>query len=222
MRVSINKPVEKIIMFQFTDPISLLNSTANLVERLRWRAQFQPDQTAYIFLGDGETEESRFTYQQLDLQARTIAARLQLLGAKGERVLLLYPQGLDYLAAFMGCLYAGAVAVPTYPPRRNRHDARLETIAKDSTARFALTTNVILEGAEQRLNTTSVLNNIQWLDSTAIDPTLAEQWREQEIDSRTLAFLQYTSGSTGTPKGVMVSHGNLVHNSCLLYTSRCV
>ncbi len=89
-----------------------------LVELLRRRARHEPRRAAYTFLTDGE--EVHLTYGELDRRARAIAALLQEMGAGGERVLLLYPPGLDYIAAFFGCLYAGAVAVPAYPPRLNR------------------------------------------------------------------------------------------------------
>src|ERR1044071_1774923 len=87
-----------------------------LVELLRWRALGQPDRLAYTFLADGETEESSLTYQELDRQARAIAASLQKVEIRGERALLLYPPGLGFIVGFFGCLYAGVIAVPAYPP----------------------------------------------------------------------------------------------------------
>ena len=94
----------------------------NLVALLCQRAQAQPDRRAYIFLSDGETVEATFSYSELDQRARAIGARLQSSVGVGERVLLLYQPGLEYIAAFFGCLYAGAVAVPAYPPRRCHPD----------------------------------------------------------------------------------------------------
>src|SRR5258708_22121493 len=93
---------------------------ATLIEVLRYRALHQPEQRAFTFLENGEGESSHLTYGELDQRARSIGALLQGLKAAGERVLLLYPPGLDYVAAFFGCLYAGAIAVPVYPPRPNR------------------------------------------------------------------------------------------------------
>src|SRR2546423_12835263 len=89
---------------------------SSFVDLLSWRADRQPDQQGYTFLLDGETEAARLTYAELDRQARAIGALLQSAGAAGARALLLYPPGLDYVAAFFGCLYAGFVAVPAYPP----------------------------------------------------------------------------------------------------------
>src|ERR1041385_94634 len=82
---------------------------AHLVDVLRWRAINQPDRLAYTFITDGETEEARLTYQQLDQRSQAIAAWLQSVSEPGERVLILYPPGLDYLAGFFGCLYACVV-----------------------------------------------------------------------------------------------------------------
>src|SRR5690606_28402385 len=112
-----------------------LHAFSTLVEMLRQRAAGTPDKTLYIFLADGETDERPVTYGQLDRRARQIAALLQQQGNVGDRALLLYPPGLDYIAAFFGCLYAGWIAVPSYPPRRNRHDARLQAILDDAQAR---------------------------------------------------------------------------------------
>ena len=94
---------------------------STLNEILRWRAQHQPTRRAYTFLTDGEAAEVHLTYEELDQRARLIATQLSFFGVEGERVLLLYPPGLDYISAFFGCLYAGAIAVPVYPPRANRN-----------------------------------------------------------------------------------------------------
>ena len=93
---------------------------------LRQRAVQSPTQIAYTFLGSEGEEQASLTYKELDRQARVIAAYLRMLNVAGKRVLLLYPPGLDYIAAFFGCLYAGAVAVPAYPPRPNQSMHRLQ------------------------------------------------------------------------------------------------
>ncbi len=103
-------------------------SCSTIVDLLRYRAIHQPDIVAFTFLQDGETLERTLTYQDLDRCSRAIAAQLQALGLSGERALLLYPPGLDYLVAFFGCLYAGVVAVPAYPPRNQRKAPRIEAI----------------------------------------------------------------------------------------------
>jgi amino acid adenylation domain-containing protein len=189
---------------------------SNFGEILRFRASEQPKQKAYSFLLDGETEEAHLTYQELDCQARTIAALLQSCGVSGERALLLYPPGLEYIAAFFGCLYAGVVAVPAYPPRLNRPIPRLEAIVADAQATVVLTTTKILTQIEHQWLQTPNLKSMQWLATDNIPTGLEDSWQEIASTSDTLAFLQYTSGSTGTPKGVMVSHGNLLHNQRII------
>ena len=190
--------------------------THTLVDLLRSRSFEQSHRQAYTFLHDGETEEIDLTYAELDGQARSIAAQLQAAGMAGERVLLLYPPGLSYIAAFLGCLYAGAVAVPVYSPRANRTLVRLQAIMEDAQAKMALTTRAVFSRMEPLLTQAPALNDLNWFstDDIPIDMAvdLAKAWKDPDIDRNTLALLQYTSGSTGKPKGVKVSHGNLMHN----------
>ncbi len=190
---------------------------ATLVDLLCWRASHQPEQRAYTFLRDGETEESFVNYGELDRQARAVAARLQALGvASGERALLFCPPGLEYIAAFLGCLYAGVVAVPAYPPRLNQPTSRLRAIVTNSKAAVALTTAQVLSNLERRLVHAPEMKSLLW---SAIDDgkDMSKEWRCPEIGDDTLAYLQYTSGSTAAPKGVMVTHGNLLHNLAMIY-----
>lgn len=193
------------------------HEVSTLVDLLRYRAQNQSDQTAYIFLQDGETETTQLTYQELDRQARAIAYQLQSMNATGSRALLLYPAGLDFIAAFFGCLYAQVVAVPAYPPRRNQNMSRLQAIVKDAEATIALTTTFLLDNIKEHESKNPELSELQWLTTDNIASDLAQGWQKPVVSSHTLAFLQYTSGSTGTPKGVMVSHGNLLHNLTLIH-----
>jgi natural product biosynthesis luciferase-like monooxygenase protein len=193
---------------------------STLVELLRWRAQHQPDQKAYTFLTGGEGESVTLTYQALDERARSIAAALQARGEAGDRVILLYPPGLEFIGAFFGCLYAGAVAVPAYPPRMNRSFHRLLSIIADAQPKFALTTTPILSKVEALLGDPANglhLEGLRWLDTDAIRLDGLEDWRTPSVAEDGLAFLQYTSGSTGKPKGVMLTHGNLLHNAKLVY-----
>nr|VFJ74813.1 MAG: Acyl-CoA synthetase (AMP-forming)/AMP-acid ligase II [Candidatus Kentron sp. FW] len=183
-----------------------------LVELLRYRAQAQPGKTAYTFLEDGETEEISLTYEQLDLRARAIAVQLQRISPPGECALLLYSAGLEFIAAFFGCLYAGVVAVPTYPPRRNRPDPRFQAIAEGARADVVLATSEILSGSDSRLTQAPELGNLHCLATDSLAGETVPGWRMPDIHSDTLALLQYTSGSTDIPKGVMVSHDNLLHN----------
>ncbi|HEY9629174.1 MAG TPA: AMP-binding protein [Coleofasciculaceae cyanobacterium] len=182
------------------------------IELLKYRALHQPDQTAYLFLQDGEQETSKLSYQQLDVLACAIAAQLQSLEVTGERALLLYPSGLEFIAAFFGCLYAGVIAVPAYPPRPNQKMTRLSAIVTDAEAKILLTTASLLQSIESRFAQASELASLHAFATDTIPSNQASKWQEPDVNRETLAFLQYTSGSTGTPKGVMVSHDNLLHN----------
>ena len=195
---------------------------STLVEILRRRVIHQPDRLAYTFLLDGETEEAHLTYADLDRKARAIGARLQSLGARGERVLLLYPPGLEFITAFFGCLYAGVVAVPVYPPHLVRLDRTLPrflAIARDAQAVAVLTSSELLPAAESLIPQAPDLQALHWLATDTISGNVADEWRPPALSSNSLALFQYTSGSTAAPRGVMLTHSNLLHNSALM--QRC-
>jgi amino acid adenylation domain-containing protein len=198
-------------MNQLDNNLLTSHSYFSVVQLLRQQSRKQPNADAFIFLEDGESQETKVTYQELDLRSRQIATHLQSLGLTGERALLLYPSGLDYLAAFFGCLYAGVIAVPAYPPKNQRNTPRIEAIVADSQAAIALTTKTLLPKMK------SWLGNLQWLATDDLVTKIEDHWQELDLNKDTIAFLQYTSGSTGTPKGVMVSHGNLLHNAAMTY-----
>ncbi|WP_445634083.1 Carrier domain-containing protein [Nostoc sp. DSM 114161] len=195
------------------------NSASTLVELLQYRALEQPESVAFIFLQDGETESHRLTYRELDEQARAIASRLQTFTMPGERALLLYPSGLEFIAGFFGCLYAGIVAVPAYPPRQNQSLSRLQAIVASSQATVVLTSSTVLASVEKHIRNTPDLAALQWLATDKVDPQQYDVWHKPIVSRDTLAFLQYTSGSTGNPKGVMVSHGNLLDNQQSIQTA---
>lgn len=189
-------------------------TAASLSEILSYRAQHQPDKQAYIFLQNGETESASLTYGELDRQARLIANRLQ--SWRGERALLLYPSGLEFIITFFGCLYAGVVAVPVYPPRRNQKLSRLLSIFNDTHAKVALTTTSVLIDIEKRREEEAELAQLKLVVTDTIEAN-PQEFVPKSVTPESLAFLQYTSGSTGTPKGVMVTHGNLIHNQQMIH-----
>ncbi|MBW4685857.1 MAG: amino acid adenylation domain-containing protein [Komarekiella atlantica HA4396-MV6] len=195
----------------------IVGNFSTVVEVLRLRSLTQPNRDAFTFLLDGETEQTTLTYQELDRRSRQIAAQLQALSLTGERALLLYPAGLDFLVAFFGCLYAGVVAVTAYPPRNERNTPRIKAISIDAQAAIALTTTEILSTVQSLMSQKTDSESLQWLTTDNLVEGIEDTWQEPSIDQDTLAFLQYTSGSTGTPKGVMISHGNLLHNADTTY-----
>ncbi|MCW5312701.1 AMP-binding protein [Nostoc sp. KVJ3] len=194
-----------------------IDRNLTVVDLLHQRSLTQPDTIAFTFLEDGETQQSTLTYQQLHRRSWAIASQLQALNLNGERALLLYPPGLDYLTAFFGCLYAGVVAVPAYPPRNQRKTPRISAITTDAQPSIALTTTAMLPTLQSILAQQTNLERLKWLTTDDIAPGLEDGWQQPKINPDTLAFLQYTSGSTGTPKGVMLSHGNLLHNAAMTY-----
>ncbi|MCG8416656.1 MAG: AMP-binding protein [Proteobacteria bacterium] len=186
----------------------------NFVSLTRFQAERYADWKGFIFLGDGDRESATLRYAELDRRARTVAAVLQERGMAGHSALLLYPSGTDFVVAFFGCLYAGVVAVPAYPPRKSHHLARLLSIIRDARTRVILTTSALVGEVQKHAGGRSdFLKNLPFLATDTLDESMALSWRDPEVSGDTLAFLQYSSGTTGTPKGVMVSHRSLLSNS---------
>jgi amino acid adenylation domain-containing protein len=192
----------------------------SLIDLLRFRATHQPHRLAYRFLLESG-EQVEWSYEQLDREARALAALIQSIAPAGERALLLYPPGMDYIVAFFGCLYAGILAVPAYPPRLNGNLDRLQAVVTDAQATIALTTSAIASSMERRFADTPSLQSLQLIvtDGAPLSEDRSNDWQVPNIGHESLAFLQYTSGSTSTPKGVMLSHGNLMHNLHLIEQS---
>ena len=190
--------------------------TISVVNVLRERAQELPDKQSYTFLS-GSKEAGSLTFSELERRSRTIASLLQQHRPnRNERALLLYPAGIEYICAFYGCLAAGTVAVPAYPPRMNRNLARLETILEDAKPRFALTTEAVFRQLRDFFVDAPALARLDWIITDSIDAAVGDGWQDPDTNEETLAFLQYTSASTSKPKGVMVSHGNILHNQRLM------
>jgi acyl-CoA synthetase (AMP-forming)/AMP-acid ligase II len=183
----------------------------SLVDLLRYRATKQPNDRAYIFLSDQGQEESVLTFAELDQRASDVAARLAH-SQIGDRALLLFGPGLDFIIAYFGCLLAGVIAVPMMFPRRNSSFDSSASILANCSPRFAVT-NAHLGKARPDVFERFQRYQMEWL--------ILDQGSGRSLDQNRLrpnpgpediAFLQYTSGSTSDPKGVMVTHGNLIEN----------
>jgi acyl-CoA synthetase (AMP-forming)/AMP-acid ligase II len=193
----------------------------SFVALLRHRAAAQGQQTGYLFLRDNDPGKDLDTlsYAQLDQKARAIAAVLQSAGEPGQRVLLLHQPGADFIAAFYGCLYAGAIAVTTYPSHRGRLKQALPKICsllKDAECSTVLTTSDMAAAFNSAWKEVMEERSPLVIASEAISAGEAEKWHAPSLGPDTVAFLQYTSGSTSLPRGVAVTHGNMLHNSATI------
>jgi len=185
-----------------------MDRPSSLVALLAERARTQAGERAYAFLSDRGVEEAALTYGELHKAAQALAARLTKLASRGDRALLVFPPGLEFMVAFFGCLMAGIIAVPMMMPRRNARDAS-GAILKNCEPALALTTQAFT--LRQDLLSRFERAGLQWL-AVDLDGGAAEGAELPLPDPQAIAFLQYTSGSTSDPKGVAVTHANLVAN----------
>ena len=192
----------------------------SIAEILQQRAITTPQSLAYIFLADGENKEQKLTYQELDQQAKAIATQLQNLVKPGDRALLIYPYAavLDFICAFMGCLYAGVVAVPCHPPMNSLTSEEISTRLVNSEAAIILSNTKLLGKLKTQLGNLPNFDqlNPHWLDTSKVDIHSQQAYQPTNFKLTELAFLQYTSGSTGEPKGVMISNACLLQNQEML------
>ncbi len=191
---------------------------SSFVDLARYRADTQPLDRAYVYLKDGEVETGTLTYQALDQTARAIAVQLHKHVRPGDRVLLAYPPGLDFITAFFGCLYGGVIAVPVSPPTGPSDWSRFKKILHDAGATTVCTSTSRIGGIQVASVAagSDMQEKLRYLLTDSIDKKCAREWQDPDVGEASLAFLQYTSGSTGLPKGVMVSHGNLLHNEWMI------
>lgn len=197
-------------------PIEIPAQCSNLSDILHFRAKAQEHRVAFTFLVDGESSEQNLSYGELDARSRAIGDFLLHLGAGGERVLLIYPPGLEFIAALFGCFCAGAIAVPAYLPSSKRGLPRLEAVIRDAQVRVALTTADMMTRLSSFSASSALLGNLHFhaTDNLASGPTPDQDFHP--IAPGSIALLQYTSGSTSDPRGVMVTHQNLLQNERMI------
>ena len=201
----------------------------NLIDILKHKCKkYKPDKLAYIFLKEGTSEETTITYQELLDKSIYISANLKPLVPAKSRALLLYPQGLDFVTAFLGCLNAQIIAVPAYPPKSQQKMSRLQAIIQDCQPKLILTTSSLLDKVKEQLKDVIAQEGIQCISTDNLAETLEtkeeiikeeiikEEIIKEEIIGDEVAFLQYTSGSTGIPKGVIISNNNIAYNSACI------
>lgn len=188
-----------------------VDRTRSIAEIVQQRANVQGDHIALTYLRDGEDDIESCTYRELWEAVSRVAAELASRDASGKRAVLLYEPGIKYVAAFLGTMAAGAIAVPAYPPVSRRMAERLRGVAADCTPEFVLTTAMFAAGFRSSLENVA---NASWIET---DRLPSSSFTCARADLGALAMLQYTSGSTGTPKGVMLSHGNIVANCAAVY-----
>lgn len=190
-------------------------SHQSLIDLLLHRAESPQALSGYRFLLDGEEKYEDCSYADLAKRAKILAAELQRKKLTGERAILLFPPGIDYIVAFFGCLLAGVTPVPAYPPdlrRASKTIPRLRVVADDCKPKAALTSHSILKKVRPLLFLTGQLFKMKWLSPEMAPAKGLRNWVQPNVCSSDVAFLQYTSGSTSKPKGVRVTHGNLLNN----------
>lgn len=186
------------------------------VSLLRYRALNEPTELAFGFMLNEIDDEIKYSYESLDAAARKIGAALQQADMSGERAVLLYQPGPDYVCALMGCLYAGVIAVPLYAPRPNGSYDRIIQVIKSARASVLMSTERILATLDQAEWATLKQVGLHWMSTDTLPEALLDQWQMPDIDNDSLAILQFTSGSTGHPKGVMLCHRHLLTNSRMI------
>ena len=189
-------------------------SFSSLVALLEHRAVTQPGDRAFVFLSDRGAREAELTFAQLHERARALARELVQKGTPGDRALLIFPQGLDFIVALFGCLMAGVVSVPMMVPRRQSSRDSTASITTDCAPRFILTSPLLMSGPRKDVAARFANGSYEWIavDAMADHSLGSDSTQLPPVGGETIAFLQYTSGSTSDPKGVVVTHENLLQH----------
>ncbi len=199
---------------EITRPSREEQGAGTLVELLVDRAQNRPEFESFIFIdypGSGSPREDKLTCGAVFAQARAVAATLLQSLTRGDRVLIVCPPGPDYIVSFYGCLMAGVIAVPVYPPSNAKQMAGLEAIMADASGACILVPDAMRDQMMAWSGDSETLPMLIAVDR--IDHAAGVHWINPKVKKVDIAYLQYTSGSTGLPKGVMISHDNLMDNA---------
>ncbi|WAS91507.1 type I polyketide synthase [Nannocystis punicea] len=199
-----------------------VSSRSTLIDVLELRAERDPDLRVLTFVADDDGASESLTVSELATRARSVAAWLVSSGLAGQRIVLLFPQGLEFVVAYFGCLYAGAVAVPApmpHPSRLARTLPRLRGMIADATPAAVLSNR---EGVAMAPQITAALGTeaLRWLALEDAPPGLESAWRRPTTARDRPAHLQYTSGSTASPKGTIITHANILANSRAIRQSK--
>ncbi|HVQ91265.1 MAG TPA: fatty acyl-AMP ligase [Mycobacteriales bacterium] len=196
--------------------------TGDFVSVVSAHAQETPERSAAIFVADpaeDDPAEIALSYGALDTAARSIAAWLQEQCAPGDRVLLLYPSGLEFIKALLGSMYAGVLPIPAPLPHGYKHHLMRATgIALDADVRLVLTDRSSLPAVSAWIHQEG-LDDLTIVATDAAELGDPAGWARPQLSADSLAFMQYTSGSISDPRGVMVRHGQLLHNLGLIQRS---
>ncbi|MDP9866786.1 MULTISPECIES: fatty acyl-AMP ligase [Streptosporangium] len=187
----------------------------SFVQRVRAQADRYGHGRSYTFVEDrrGELAETRLTFAEIDERAGATGAWLAGRRMTDQTALLLYPAGLEFLTAFLGCLYSRVIAVPSPLPQTDpRALERAEGIIKDADVRMVLTDSANQAMLTRWLRDVGLDGTVECVATDALSPPGAGAWTMPETGPDTLAYMQYTSGSTSEPRGVMLTHANLLHN----------
>lgn len=210
IKIMNNEYFEKEVGFQ-------LDSWVEVSEK---HVKNHPDKVAITYPGDDESGEEHWTYSQLIQKSKAIASELQNRCEAGERALLIFQSVREFLPAFLGCMFAGVIAVPMSPIRGKRNISRINLIIEDSDATVLLTSTSMKSRLDEYVDSITAIQKVRNLILTdLVEPALALNWKPFIADPASVAVLQYTSGTTAIPKGVMVTHDNLLYNSTLIRDS---